>query len=123
MIIASLNKNQVFVFGSNLAGIHGAGAAKTARFKFGAKLGVGEGLTGQSYALPTKDRSIRTMSLEKINEHVMRFLKFASDNPSKEFLVTCIGCGLAGYKHSQIAPMFKERTSNVRLPEEFNSLV
>jgi len=119
-MITSLSKHQVFVFGSNIAGIHGAGAAKQARFSFNAQLGIGEGPTGQCYAIPTKDRNIRTRSLDEISASVARFIDHARNHQEKEFIVTPIGCGLAGYKPHQIAPMFKHRTENVKLPECFN---
>lgn len=110
---------QVFVFGSNLAGIHGAGAALWARQFCGAELGVGEGITGSSYAIPTKDNRIRTLPLEKIREHVDVFLRFASDNPSMTFKVTRIGCGLAGYSDGQMAPLFTGAPQNCLFPEEW----
>jgi hypothetical protein len=102
----------IFVFGSNLAGIHGAGAAKYARSCKGAVQGVGEGLQGASYALPTKDKYIRTLSLEEINKHVGVFLACADNHPGLEFQVTCVGCGLAGLEHKDIAPMFKNAPAN-----------
>lgn len=105
---------EVFVFGSNLAGIHGAGAAKVAAAKFGAQYGHGKGWqfseTGcHSYAIPTKDRNIRTISLEEIKIYVDKFIDITNDTfvLNKGYFVTRIGCGLAGYKDSQIAPMFK----------------
>lgn len=101
--------NMIFVFGSNLAGIHGAGAAKYARLAKGAKYGVGIGRTGQSYAIPTKDAQIiKTLSLATIKAFVDDFLQYAKDNPQLQFQVTCIGCGLAGLKHEDIAPMFDD---------------
>ena len=119
-MITSLKDNEIFVFGSNLAGIHGAGAAKVARFKFNAQLGVGEGLTGQCYAIPTKDKSIRTLPLNRIEYSVKKFLSVAESMPSKKFLVSAIGCGLAGYSPLEIAPMFTGHSDNVILPEAFN---
>lgn len=106
----------VFVFGSNLAGIHGAGAAKYALDKHGAVYGIGEGLQGSgmymSYALPTKDYQIQTMPLDTIKKHVDKFIETAKQHPELKFQVTCIGCGLAGYKHQDIAPMFKDAPDN-----------
>lgn len=96
----------VFVFGSNLAGRHGAGAAKFARLHRGAEYGVGEGRTGNAYAIPTKDEQLRTLTLPTIAAFVRHFIQYADDNPAILFQVTPIGCGLAGYKRSQIAPMF-----------------
>lgn len=119
-MITEIQHRQIFVFGSNLAGIHGAGAAKQA-LRWGAKRGVGEGMSGQTYALPTKDQHIRTRSLEDIQKSVTVFLNFARSRPDLEFLVTAVGCGLAGYKPSQISPMFRKSTlpKNVLLPREF----
>ena len=98
----------VFVFGSNLAGQHGAGAAATAEDRYGAVRGQGVGYHGQSYAIPTKTATIRTMSLMVIRPYVLDFLKFAEMNPILLFQVTQIGCGLAGYEARHIAPMFHQ---------------
>lgn len=106
----------IFVFGSNLAGIHGKGAARHAKEKWGAQQGVGEGLAGDCYALPTKDRDIRTLPIEAIKEHVNRFLDMARERMDLVFQVTRIGCGLAGYQDVEIAPLFKVRPPNVILP-------
>lgn len=121
-MITSLKPNEIFVFGSNLAGIHGAGAAKQAYEKFGAVWSIGFGKCGQSYAIPTKDRNIKSLSLSEIDKYVCSFLTFATVNPHLTFLVTAIGCGLAGYKYEEIAPMFKGAPNNVVLPEEFKRL-
>lgn len=118
--ITELKPNEIFVFGSNLAGIHGAGAARIARLLFGAKYKVGVGFTGQCYAIPTKDHMIVTLPLEEIDKHVGKFLMIAWDFPDRIFLVTKIGCGLAGYKPRQIAPMFRHHPPNVILPKEFD---
>ncbi len=88
---------RIFVFGSNLAGRHGKGAALHARQFYGARNGVGVGFVGRSYAIPTKDERIRTLPLNRIRPYVDAFLAFARDNPELEFNVTRIGCGLAGY--------------------------
>jgi hypothetical protein len=109
----------VFVFGSNLAGIHGAGAAKEALVYWGAQWGVGEGRVRDSYALPTKDRHIKTLPLAEIEKHVKRFFEIATARWDRTFLVTRIGCGLAGYKDSDIAPMFKDAPSNCVMPDEW----
>jgi hypothetical protein len=107
----------IFVFGSNLAGIHGAGAAAYAVRKYGAVYGVGRGMTGNAYALPTKDQNIVTRSLAEIDADVALFCKFAAENQQLQFLLTPVGCGLAGLKRSQISPMFRKHglTSNVVL--------
>lgn len=102
----------VFVFGSNLAGIHGAGAAKHAQLHWGAVYGQGVGHHGMSYAIPTKDHEIRTMPLNKIWSYILTFIRYARANPSMTFKVTQIGCGLAGYRPKQIAPMFVTAPSN-----------
>ena len=112
----------IFVFGSNLAGIHGAGAAKYALQNHGAVWGQGIGLQGNSYAIPTKDRNIKTLAISYILIHIEQFLKFASENPTLEFQVTRVGCGLAGYTDEQIAPMFKNAPSNCLMPPEWVSI-
>lgn len=102
----------IFVFGSNLAGIHGAGAARYAANNLGAMYGVGIGITGQCYALPTKDHKIRTMPLSRIEGYVNQFIEYAKAHPEQEFKITRVGCGLAGYKDSQVAPLFKDAPVN-----------
>lgn len=113
------NKNQIFVFGSNLAGIHGAGAAKQAALRYGAKYGQGVGLRGQSYAIPTKDQDIETLPLDIISRYITNFVRFTNDNPQMQFFLTRIGCGLAGLKDKDIAPMFKGCGTNCDLPEDW----
>jgi hypothetical protein len=119
--ITQLKENQIFLFGSNEKGFHGAGAAKLAFKKFGARYGVGRGLQGQSYALPTKDFEIQTLPLYDIESNIKEFLDFARNRQDLEFYVTLLGCGLAGYKPSQIGPLFGkfEIPPNVILPLEF----
>ncbi len=112
----------IFVFGSNLAGRHGKGAALYARRYYFAKYGVGRGLTGSSYAIPTKDKFLHTLPLSEIKKYVGEFIEFATNNPKKTFQVTAIGTGLAGYRHEQIAPMFKNAPSNCQLPPEWIKL-
>ena len=109
----------VFVFGSNEAGRHGAGAALFARENHGAVYGVGVGRTGDSYAIPTKDKNIKTLPLAVIEKYVSEFIKYAAQHPATVFNVTRIGCGLAGYKDEDIAPMFKDAPSNCNLPKEW----
>jgi hypothetical protein len=106
----------IFVFGSNLAGRHGKGAALFARQNHGAQYGVGVGRTGNSYAIPTKNTSIQTLPLGEIERYVKDFLNYARQHPELEFQVTAIGTGLAGYSHSNIAPMFKDAPANCSLP-------
>lgn len=114
--ISKLAPNEVFVFGSNLEGMHGGGAALTAYKKFGAIWGQGIGLQGQSYAIPTMQGGVET-----IKPYVDEFIDFARKHPDLRFLVTPIGCGIAGFKPSQIAPLFKETKNifNIYLPKEF----
>jgi hypothetical protein len=118
--IISLKDNEIFVFGSNEAGIHGAGAARIA-LQWGAKMGVGIGIMGQTYALPTKDKNLNTLELGDIEDHVDLFIEHAIWNDDRTFLVTQIGCGLAGYTPRKIAPMFKKCVDlkNVHLPKVF----
>lgn len=118
-IIRSLKPNEVFVFGSNDAGRHGAGAALLAAKRFGAIYGQGRGMMGQSYGIATKDRHIKTLPLQKIDFQVVIFLCYAQSRPDLEFLVTQIGCGLAGYTPREIAPIFRNPPINVALPLSF----
>lgn len=112
-------KEKIFVFGSNLAGRHGKGAAEHALKHKGAIYGQGYGLQGNSFGIPTKDKDIKTLSLKEIERYVTLFVEFASSHPELDFELTPIGCGLAGYKPYQIALMFKEAPSNVFLPQVF----
>lgn len=109
----------IFVFGSNLAGRHGKGAALWARQHRGAIYGQGEGRQGNSYAIPTKDALLRTLTLEVIASYVAGFRCYARENPKLIFQLTPIGCGLAGYAPEQIAPMFRDAPANVALPDVF----
>jgi hypothetical protein len=109
-------KQEIFVFGSNLAGRHGKGAALTAFKRYGAIYGQGIGLQGNSYAIPTKDENIKTLPLNKIKRYVEQFIKFATLNPDMRFKVTAIGTGLAGYDETEIAPMFVNAPDNCILP-------
>jgi hypothetical protein len=113
----------IFVFGSNRAGRHGRGAARWAFRNRGAILGQGEGLQGESYALPTKDEDLNVLTLDQIKEHADRFLKFAEDHPDLTFELTPVGCGLAGYSHGQIAPLFSTAGPNIILPDEFRAVL
>jgi hypothetical protein len=109
----------IFVFGSNEAGRHGKGAALFARQHYGAIYGQGVGLQGDSYAIPTKDARLATLPLSRIGEYVEQFKLFAAAHSQLQFSVTPIGCGLAGYKPYQVAPMFRNVPSNCELPSEF----
>jgi hypothetical protein len=113
----------IFVFGSNLAGRHGKGAALWARNHRGAIYGQGAGLQGNSYAIPTKGHRLETLPPDVIQGHVQRFLRFAEDMRGFTFQLTPIGCGLAGYKPEQIAPMFRNAPPNVTLPDEFKAVL
>ena len=114
--IDSLEKNEIFVFGSNLQGMHGGGAARVAHEKFGAVWGEGIGLQGQSYAIPTMHGGV-----DAIAPYVNDFIAFAKEHPELKFLVTEIGCGIAGFRISEMAPLFKEalKMENIYLPERF----
>jgi hypothetical protein len=120
MFINELKDNEIFVFGSNEAGRHGKGAAKQA-MKWGAKYGQGEGLQGRTYGIPTKNKNIETLSLNKISKYISNFIVFAQTNPQYTFLVTKIGCGLAGYNEKDIAPLFYNsiNVKNIIFPPSF----
>lgn len=114
--ISKLEENEIFVFGSNLQGMHGGGAARIAYERFGAVWGVGVGITGRCYAIPTMQGGIET-----INPYIDQFIDFAKQNPNWKFLVTRIGCGIAGFTDADIAPLFTEalKLDNVYLPKSF----
>ena len=114
--ITSLRADEVFVFGSNLAGMHGGGAARAAFEKFGAVWGCGVGLQGQSYAIPTMQGGVET-----IKPYVDEFIDFALSRPDLFFYVTRIGCGIAGFDDAEIAPLFAAARAvpNICLPESF----
>ncbi|MBO7490178.1 MAG: hypothetical protein J6T88_07880 [Bacteroidales bacterium] len=113
--IAQLNDNEIFVFGSNVQGMHGGGAAWYAHKNFGAEWGVGEGLTGRTYALPTMEGKA------SLAHAVKNFISCARQHTELTFLVTAVGCGIAGYSPSEVAPLFKEAEAlnNVFLPQVF----
>ena len=115
-IITELKENEIFVFGSNLQGFHGGGAAKIAYRSFGAEWGKGIGLYGKSYAIPTMQGGVET-----IRPYVDEFIRFAIENPHLVFLVTRIGCGIAGFRDEEIAPLFIDAidVGNIILPKEF----
>lgn len=112
----------IFVFGSNLAGRHGKGAALWARQNRGALYGQGHGAQGQSYAIPTKDHNLRTLPLSVIAGFVEEFLIYAHKYHMLQFQLTPIGCGLAGYKREDIEPMFAGAPPNVLWPPEWEHL-
>lgn len=117
------NPNHIFVFGSNLAGRHGMGSARRAFQTFGANYGVGQGMCGRSYAIPTKNHSLHTLPLEAIRNYITLFLHYALRHPEFEFFVVNVGCGLAGYKPKEIAPYFRGAPKNVHLTTVFNQLL
>jgi hypothetical protein len=102
----------IFVFGSNEAGIHGAGAAAHAHRYLGAVYGVGVGLANNTYAIPTKDRQIKKLPYKAVQAYIEDFLKFAAEHPKITFQVTQIGCGLAGFSRADIAPLFTDAPEN-----------
>lgn len=118
--IHTLSFDEVFVFGSNMAGRHGKGAALDA-IKWGASYGVGFGMSGRTFAIPTKDKKLQTLPLAEIASFIDLFIRFAEETPNKKFLVTKIACGYAGYNPKHIAPFFKPAASlsHVFLPVEF----
>lgn len=113
--IAQLGENEIFVFGSNIQGMHGGGAAWYAHKNFGAEWGVGEGLTGRTYALPTMEGKA------SLAHAVKNFIACAKQHPELTFLVTAVGCGIAGYTPDEVAPLFKDAAAlgNVYLPQVF----
>jgi hypothetical protein len=119
--ITAVAADEVFVFGSNQGGRHGRGAAKQA-LTWGAKYGQASGLQGRTYGIPTKDATVtKVLPVTKIAEYVERFTAFAIAHPELRFMVTEIGCGLAGYKPNNIAPLFAQaaKLDNVYLPQRF----
>ncbi len=118
--ITELKADEIFVFGSNLAGMHGGGAAYVALQKFGAVMGCGVGLRGQSYAIPTMQGGVET-----IKPYVDDFIEYAKSHPELFFYVTRIGCGIAGFRDKDIAPLFKDAAGveNICLPKSFVPLI
>lgn len=118
--ITELKLGEIFVFGSNLRGMHAGGAARVANVKFGAEWGVGVGLTGQCYAIPTMQGGVDT-----IKPYTDQFIAFANEHPELTFLVTRIGCGIAGFTDEQIAPLFADalEAPNVVLPQSFVDII
>lgn len=118
--IEELKANEIFVFGSNLQGIHGDGAARIARENFGAIMGRGVGLQGQSYAIPTMQGGVHT-----IKPYTDDFIEFAKVHSEMNFLVTRIGCGIAGFRDEDIAPLFENaiNLTNISLPKEFIDVI
>lgn len=113
----------IFVFGSNLGGYHGLGAAQAALLWHGAIYGQGIGREGNSYAIPTKDRSLAVLPLTEVAQHVSTFLDYARQHPADEFQVTRIGCGYAGFKDEEIAPLFAYAPENCLFDEKWEKLL
>lgn len=110
----------IFVFGSNLAGRHGKGAALYARQHFGTIYKQNKKLQENAYAIPTRDKNIITLPIEEIAIRINRFKHFASSNPKLSFYITPIGTGLAGYKQEEIKPLFGELPVNCTFSKEWN---
>ena len=119
-LINNLKDNEIFVFGSNLEGMHGGGAARAAYNKFGAIWGQGIGLQGQSYGIPTMHGGVK-----EIKPYVDEFINFAKSHPELKFLVTRIGCGIAGFSDNEMAPLFKDviEIENIYLPNSFYDIL
>lgn len=110
-----VDDHTIFVFGSNLKGVHGAGAALVAHQAYGYPLGIPEGLQGRSYAIPTKDARLQPLPLAVIEQHFVNFIKHMRENPTKYYFMTAIGCGLAGYTAEDIVPMLYRHLTAVDL--------
>lgn len=129
--ITELAPNEIFVFGSNVDGIHGAGAAKHARAKFGAEYGIGEGMTGRCYAIPTVDfklkRSRKHYPIDQLEQSILRFLKVCEGEHELVFLLTPIGCGLAGFTEEEVAGLFAKYRDripdNIIFPKAFADII
>ena len=118
--IKKLEENEIFVFGSNLEGMHGGGAARIAYEKFGAIWGQGVGLQGQSYGIPTMHGGV-----DVIKPYVNEFINYAKSHPELKFLVTRIGCGIAGFSDEEMSPLFKDaiEIENIYLPKDFYDIL
>jgi hypothetical protein len=124
-MITQLATNEIFVFGSNLSGRHGAGAARKAR-EWGAIWGQGFGRQGRTYAIPTKDASIRyTLTLVEIQEYANKFIQYAREHPALVFLLTDVGCGLAELRAEDVAPLFRDALTvpNIRIHHKFMAVL
>jgi hypothetical protein len=124
-MITRLEPNEVFVFGSNLGGRHGAGAARLAR-EWGAIWGQATGIQGRTYAIPTVDNSVRnTLSLDEIRTYANEFIQYAREHPNLIFLLTDVGCGLAGLRAEEVAPLFQEALTipNIRIHHKFMTVL
>ncbi len=118
-MITKLNPNEIFVFGSNLAGNHAGGAAKQAKEQFGAEEGIGEGLTGRCYAFPTLNADFSKRSERQLCDSARKLSNCANDNPNKVFLLTKVGCGIAGFSEDYMKSLFTGMPNNVVKPKEW----
>lgn len=118
-MITTLKENQIFVFGSNLGGQHLSSGAKMAKDSFGAEEGIGEGLSGKTYAYPTLERDFNKRGMRGLEKSRDRFFATARALPEKEFLMTAVGTGIAGYSHKEMKSLFKNPPINVILPPEW----
>lgn len=116
-MINSLKPNEYFIFGSNLAGNHAGGAARQAHEQFGAEMGVGEGITGQSYAFPTLDENFKKVSNTRLHMARLRLYETANTRPDKTFLLTKVGCGIAGFDEEKMKRLFTNAPKNIVKPE------
>jgi hypothetical protein len=114
--ISVLAGHEIFVFGSNLAGLHAGGAARVAHARFGAEWGVGEGLTGRSYAFPTLGADMRKVTTDALAGSVRRLWACAEAHPDKVFLLTKVGCGIAGFDEATMAALFAGGPANIVKP-------
>jgi hypothetical protein len=119
-VITRLKPNEIFVFGSNQRGVHAGGAARLAKEEFGAQEGVGEGLTGQCYAFPTLSATFEKASRASLEASRDRLFATARAHPDSMFLLTKVGCGIAGFTEGEIRPLFKNAPSNVTPPEDWH---
>lgn len=118
-MIDSLNPNQIFIFGSNAAGQHAGGAARQAYDQFGAEWGVGEGRTGQCYAFPTLDEKFQKVSSTELKASRLKLYKTAEAHPELTFLLTKVGCGIAGHDEWFMKRLFKNAPANITKPEDW----
>lgn len=117
--ITELQPDDVFCFGSNALGEHYGGAARYAYDHFGAIWGRGEGIQGQSYAIPTLSKAMKPYSISMLERITGTFIYYAKQHPEKTFLLTKVGCGIAGFSEAEIAPLFKYAPRNVVKPERW----
>ena len=117
--ITALEDNEVIIFGSNLAGAHAGGAARQAHKDFGAEWGVFEGMIGKTYAFPTLDSDYNKLTVDQLESSRDRLYETANQNPDKTFLLTKVGCGIAGFEESEMRALFRYPPSNITLPEDW----